>query len=935
MKNHMTRFLSRVLVLLMMLQLVSVGPVFATSASAENDEAEQEEILANDAEIADVEEAIPTEEPTAEEPAEAAPVEDEEPVEEPVFDTQDSTVEIVLKDGAAIIKTSDLSEVKAILAKALIANYDPEKDYSGLEWEYECEGTGGLTGKLSNTAWGSIGGFTTKKVYTYTHPALWDNADGTYRVRLAGSTETVSFTKATKLNSGITLVENPTLKLFYNDDCSVNYDEVRAMVLEQIASTTPEGLTADDLHVTYYAHKNAMQNEWVKLEGDTVNLTKYPAMTAGEQQIKISYDGNESYYAAEVEFTVNVEVGRNDSKLEFVENPTIKLVYNDDLSVDYAAAYQAIFNLLETKEPEDITLDDLTIEYYATAKTGSAGNLGKAWVPLEGGKETLTYPGISEGTQTIRVSYAGSKTYSPVTATADVTVLGRPEVNVEKKNGPYSVGFVFADAKNYDYDATARAIYDAVVASNDQGLGFEDFTIMYNASTALMPEYKELNYSGLLNRFTDGTWTIRFSWDGTTAYKDGHFDVEVTVTDSREASAVVLKDGAEITYNMDASVMEQAIFDNAIDWENSALPEDAGLGDFTIEYYASLASSSSTSNSDDSSDGSSGVSLKWWVPIEGATVTIFGKEVGFPQMGAADAQQIRITYNGSAEYRPSETVEGTLKVNKADVKVKVHSAIIRANEDVPANFVTIDPNDPKIDIYTVYAGISSSNVENDVSKLGGCIYLDLPDRFQNSVLLTIADPIFHEIYGKTLTEIMQEGTTVGALKEALNTQTILDLLKQLNIDTGAVGQLIEVLNKLPGVFDNTRVAFGTPNHAGVYTATAITDNANYNTGVGVGVLTVLKVTKGVKITWETEIPKKLTTDEAAAFNWDAYLTVDGVAVKDTSNIHYLYSGFTSKWKPYSSTTEHPTEPGRYVVTVVTINGDYLAAPVTRTFQITK
>ena len=54
MKNHMTRFLSRVLVLLMMLQLVSVGPVFATSASAENDEAEQEEILANDAEIADV-----------------------------------------------------------------------------------------------------------------------------------------------------------------------------------------------------------------------------------------------------------------------------------------------------------------------------------------------------------------------------------------------------------------------------------------------------------------------------------------------------------------------------------------------------------------------------------------------------------------------------------------------------------------------------------------------------------------------------------------------------------------------------------------------------------------------------------------------------------------------------------------------------------------
>ena len=436
MKNHMTRFLSRVLVLLMMLQLVSVGPVFTTSAFAENDEAEQEEILANDVEVADVEEAAP-----AEEPVDAAPVEAEEPVEEPVFDTQASADEIVLKDGAAIIKTSDLSEVKAILAKALIANYDPEKDYSELEWEYECEGKRALS---SNTAWGSIGGFTSKNWVgtSYTHPALWDNADGTYRVRLASNTDVVvSFTKATKLNSGITLVENPTLKLFYNDDGSVNYDEVRAMVLEQIVSTTPEGLTADDLHVTYFAYKSASQSAWVKLEGDTVKGIildiEYPAMTAGEQQIKISYDGNESYYAAEVEFTVNVEVGRDASKLEFCENPTIKLVYNDDLSVDYAAAYQAIFDLLETKVPEDITLDDLTIEYYTAAESGSIGSLGKAWVPLEGEKGTLTYPGISEGTQTIRVSYAGSKTYSPVTATADVTVLGRPEVNVEKKNGPY------------------------------------------------------------------------------------------------------------------------------------------------------------------------------------------------------------------------------------------------------------------------------------------------------------------------------------------------------------------------------------------------------------------------------------------------------------------------------------------------------------------
>lgn len=932
MKNHMTRFLSRVLVLLMMLQLVSVGPVFATSASAENDEAEQEEILANDAEV-DVEEAAPAEEPAEEEPVEEAPVENEEPVEEPVFDVEASADEVVLKDGAASFPDDcTLEQANAILSRVLIENYDSENDYSSLSWEYYCEGKASLSGK-TNMAWGSIEGFKIQSGITrYTHPALWDNADGTYSVRLAGTTETVNFTKIAKQNSGITLVENPTLKLFYNDDCSINYDEVRAMVLEQIASTTPEGLTADDLHVTYYATSKLGRNNWVKLEGDTVKETilniptnvEYPAMSSGEQRIKISYDGNESYYGTEVEFTVNVEVGRDDSRLEFCENPTIKLVYNDDLSVDYAAAYQAIFDLLETKVPEDITLDDLTIEYYASVLASHE------WMPLEGGKGSgvniaLTFPGISEGTQTIRVSYVGDKTHNPTSVTAEVTVLGRPEVTVEQKDGPYNVGFVFADAENYDYDATARAIYDAVVASNDQGLGYEDFTIEYNASKAgsALPVFMPLDCNDIrYNKLTDGTWTIRFSWNGTAAYKDGYFDVEVTVTDSREASAVVLKDGAEITYNMDASVMEQAIFDNAIDWDNSALPakEELSLGDFTIEYYASSVSET----------GAFDGAFKNWAPVGGGTVLL----VKYPQMGAADAQQIRVTYKGSAEYRPSETVEGTLKVNKADVKVKVHSAIIRANEEVPANFVTIDPNDPKIDIYTVYAGISSSNVENDVSKLGGCIYLDLPDKFQNSVIIKIIDPVLDGIYHKSLTEIMQEGTTVGALKKALKTQEILDLLKKLNIDTGAVGQLIEVLNKLPGVFDNTRVAFGTPNHAGVYTATAITDNANYNTDVGVGVLTVLKVTKGVKITWDEDIPKKLTQEEAEAFNWDAYLTVDGVAVKDTSNIHYLYSGFTSKWKPYSSTTA-PTEPGRYVVTVVTINGDYLAAPVTRTFQITK
>ena len=63
--------------------------------------------------------------------------------------------------------------------------------------------------------------------------------------------------------------------------------------------------------------------------------------------------------------------------------------------------------------------------------------------------------------------------------------------------------------------------------------------------------------------------------------------------------------------------------------------------------------------------------------------------------------------------------------------------------------------------------------------------------------------------------------------------------------------------------------------------------------------------------------------------------MNGESVSDQSSVHVLYSGLTSKWKAYSSTTTAPTEPGRYVMTVVVLGGNYQAAPITRSFQITK
>lgn len=127
-----------------------------------------------------------------------------------------------------------------------------------------------------------------------------------------------------------------------------------------------------------------------------------------------------------------------------------------------------------------------------------------------------------------------------------------------------------------------------------------------------------------------------------------------------------------------------------------------------------------------------------------------------------------------------------------------------------------------------------------------------------------------------------------------------------------------------------------PNRAGLYTVAAVTDNKNYETGVGIGFLLVKMRLSGSKLTWNQEISGgKLTAEQAKNFDFGVTLSYNGDVTVSQENVHYLYSGFTSNWRIYSSTTTPPTEPGRYVVTVVTLGGNYLAAPITRTFQITK
>lgn len=916
---------------------VEAEPVSDSSESAEA------ETTSADDEAADVE-AEPVEE--ASEPVDAEPV-DTEPVDEgadvqegdasadaqvtslepQAVEAEPRDAEPELQDGTAVIpEDATEADVKEILCAALVANAD-EVDAQSLDWEYYCTGKNGL---LTNDAWGSVNGFTSEKKVmfvptTFTHPALAENSDGEYQVRLAGTETVVTLTKAAKYQGSVTLNENATVALPYTEDATVDYDALNEKVFDALVSSiSPAGLTADDVTIEYYATVTVLgfdHKAWVPLGGGKDGIYTYPSISAGTHQVRISWGGDDTYYGFSSEVTLAV-TDRSEAPYT-LNNPigAVTLAVDEGLEVDYDALHEAIFSAV-IAESEVLTAGNVTIEYYATAKTGSVGSLGESWMPLEGGtKDLLNYPAISAGTQTVRISWPGNQAYAPTTIEAKVEVQDRPAVTFNLNEGPYEVGMVFADDQSYDYDATARAIFDAVVASTTPELSFEDVSVEYNAdSTGITDSFKELGETvlGGLISFGTGEWEIRISWDGNQQYKGGSVTVNVTTTDDRAESSVVLLADASITYNMDPDVMKQALFDSAIDWENSELPakETLSVDDFDFEYYGEAKLL----------DGGIDAGSKSWVDVAGDEVTL-GDTVlySYDRMGAGE-QQVRITYKGGADYRPSDAAETSVSVEKASVKVSVSSTNVYADEELPEDFVTTDPADD-FDVYTIYAGVTS-NVTT-------ALYLDLPDRYTESAFLKVLDPVVEKLWGKSFTQMLNDGITVGELRELLSTQELLDLLDKLNIDTGTFGQILSALNSLPSLLDSVSVSFGTPSKAGLYTVVAVTDSENYNTGVGMGFLLVKMRLSGVQLTWNEDLGSSISAADAATFDFGATLSYDGDPTVSQDNVHYLYSGFTSRWRIYSSTTTPPTEPGSYVMTVVTLGGNYQAAPITRTFRITK
>lgn len=500
------------------------------------------------------------------------------------------------------------------------------------------------------------------------------------------------------------------------------------------------------------------------------------------------------------------------------------------------------------------------------------------------------------------------------TDTAPDAALSTAAGTTEDDNGTCTLNMTYTADGEIDFDALRAAIVAAVLPGTD----VNDVTVTYESKATLPPhESRYVVLEGgwskkpILREFpaiTAGTYNVKLTVNGQDTV------VTMTLKDARTQAKIVLKEGISLSYTKDAAAMRTQILDKLIDWSQTTVSKEAAAQSMIVEYYGTGSSKLLTHDA--------------WYPVEGGTVK-FGIDYTAPSIGAGENQQIRASFPTTADYLGCDAVEGTLTVNKAFVRVHVKSAAIFYDEKpTTQQYVTTKPEDD-FTIFKVYSGVTS-NVK-------GAIYLQLPESILSPEALQMIDPVIKLLYGKTLTDIFNDGMTLGELRALLQqlekpTDDLAKFLKIFNIDISSFTELLKVVNKIPGVFDSTRVAIGSPNRAGMYLVTAITSNPNYKTGVGTGTLVVKMRATGASLVWNSD-QTTFTTGELASSPLGATLMRGDTPAHNQDGVHYRYIGTTDTHRLYIS-SKAPTEPGTYRQTAYILGGNDMAKSISRSITIT-
>lgn len=498
--------------------------------------------------------------------------------------------------------------------------------------------------------------------------------------------------------------------------------------------------------------------------------------------------------------------------------------------------------------------------------------------------------------------------------TAPDAALSPAAGTTEDDSGTYTLNMTYTASGDIDFDALRAAIVAAVLPGTD----VSDVTVTYEAKAKLWPyEPRYVVLKGgwdsnpILREFpaiTVGTYNVKLTTNGEDTV------VSVTLVDARTQAKIVLKEGVSLSYTKDAAAMRTQILDKLIDWSQTTVSKEAAAKSMVVEYYGTGSSKLLTHDA--------------WYPVTGGTVK-YGIDYTAPSIGAGENQQIRASFPTTADYLGCDAVEGTLTVNKAFVRVHVKSAAIFYDEKpTTQQYVTTKPEDD-FTIFKIYSGVTSS--------VKGAVYLQLPESILSPEALAKIDPAVKLLCGKTLTDILNDGMTLGELRALLQklekpTDDLAKFLKIFNIDISSFTELLKVINKIPGVFDSTRVAIGSPNRAGMYLVTAITSNQNYKTGVGTGTLVVKMRASGASLTWNND-KTTYTTGELESSPLGATLMRGDTPAHNQDGVHYRYIGTTDTHRLYIS-SKAPTEPGTYRQTAYILGGNDMAKSISRSITIT-
>ena len=327
----------------------------------------------------------------------------------------------------------------------------------------------------------------------------------------------VSLTAAKATDKRLELNGDKEIRIPYKDNGDIDFDALYPLIFETCVDKSKSALQSYDKSKIDIEQQ---QKACHKLEGD---FTCEPIKEDQTYTIKFTYHYGSLLWDKTEKSCKITFLGREASVISFKDNPTVKIQYNDDLSIKLPELKAAIWeNIVDSTTPADLSTANVSIKYYANAVTGSTEHFGHAWVKLDGDKVSgLTYPAISEGTWKLRFEFAGNADYKGFSEDVEVKFTGRdPAFELKDNVEGMEIGLVFKSATEYDYDATAAAIREALVTKLGT-IDLSDVKVQYkSAGQAVDLNYKPSTPVG--TAFGEGEFTIVLTWGddkGSAQYK--------------------------------------------------------------------------------------------------------------------------------------------------------------------------------------------------------------------------------------------------------------------------------------------------------------------------------------------------------------------------------------------------------------------------------